>query len=53
MSIKRNLGKTIKKLHNYGISNIQLNLLNRVPAFMQSQGYEVIPINPHSRWNIR
>lgn len=47
MTIKEILEK-YKKIAYYGISTNPDKPAYRVPAFMQSQGYEVIPINPHA-----
>ncbi len=47
MSIKEIL-ENYKKIAYYGISNNPDKPAYRVPAFMQSQGFEVIPINPHA-----
>lgn len=47
MTIKEIL-ENYKKIAYYGISTNPAKPAYRVPAFMQSQGYEVIPINPHA-----
>lgn len=47
MSIKEILDN-YKKIAYYGISTNPDKPAYRVPAFMQSKGYEVIAINPHA-----
>ncbi len=47
MDIKEIL-ENYKKIAFYGISTNPDKPAYRVPAFMQSKGYEVIPINPHA-----